>query len=325
MRAIVTGGAGFVGSHLVEALLARGDEVVCVERPGALRGWVAGFPVAFTDCGIEDPECLTRAFRGAGVVYHLAALTQAVRPEDFDRVNALGTANVVEAASRQPVAPRVVFMSSLAALGPCRNGESLSERSVPHPLSRYGQSKLAAEIVLHGAPERVPWVILRFSSVYGPRERAVLRLFQMVRRGVAVTVGGWDREVSLIYAADAVNALIAAGTSPRAPGRTFCIAHPEAVTWEAFARSVGQALRREPWLLSIAPGAARVLAMAIEESARWKGRPAVLNRERVREVSQARWVCDPSAAIEDIGFRPAYPVRAGARETAAWYEKAGWL
>lgn len=325
MRAIVTGGAGFVGSHLIEALLARGDEVLCVERRGALRGWVAGLPVAFTDCGIDDADCLTRAFRGADVVYHLAALTQAAKPEEFDHVNALGTANVVEAASRQPVAPRVVFMSSLAALGPCRNGESLSAHSVPHPLSRYGQSKLAAEIVLHGAAARVPSVILRFSAIYGPRERGVLRFFQMVRRGVAVTVGGWDRELSLTYAADAVNALVAAGTSTRAPGRTYCIAHPEAVTWKAFARCVGRALHRKPWLISIAPGAARVVAIAAEEGARIKGRAAVLNRERVREVSQARWVCDPSAAMEEIGFRPAYPARAGARETADWYERAGWL
>lgn len=325
MRAIVTGGAGFVGSHLIEALLARGDEVVCVERTGACPGWVEGLPVTFLDCGLEDVDCLTRAFRGGDVVYHLAALTQAARPEEFDQVNALGTASVVEAAGRQPISPRVVFMSSLAALGPCRNGESLSEDSVPHPLSRYGQSKLAAEIVLHAAARRVPSVILRFSSIYGPRERAVLRFFQMVRRGVAVTVGGWNREVSLIYSADAVNALIAAGTSPRAPGRTYCIAHPEAVTWEGFARCVGRALGRKPVLLSVAPRAAHVVALALEEGARLRGCAAVLNRERVREVSQARWVCDPSNAIHEIGFRPAYPVVAGARETADWYEKAGWL
>jgi nucleoside-diphosphate-sugar epimerase len=216
-------------------------------------------------------------------------------------------------------------MSSLAALGPCRNGEALTEDSVPHPLSCYGQSKLAAEVVLHAAARRVPSVILRFSSIYGPRERAVLRFFQMVRRGVAVTVGAWSREVSLIYSADALNALIAAGTSPRAPGRTYCVAHPESVTWEAFAHTVGLALRREPLLLSIVPGAARVVALAIEESARLRGRAAVLNRERVREVSQARWVCDPSPAIEEIGFRPSYPISEGARETADWYEKAGWL
>lgn len=325
MRAIVTGGAGFVGSHLIESLLARGDDVVCVERTGATRGWVDGLPVAFMDCGVNDVDCLTRAFHGADVVYHLAALTQAATGEEFDQVNALGTANVVEAAARQPVAPRIVFMSSLAALGPCRNGEALSEHSVPHPLSRYGQSKLAAEIVLHAAPRRVPWVILRFSSIYGPRERAVLRFFQMVQHGIAITVGPWDREVSLIYSEDAVNALIAAGTSPRAPGRTYCIAHPEAVTWEAFANCVGRVLDRKPVLLSLAPGAARVFAIAVEEAARLRGRAAVLNRERVREVSQARWVCDPSSAIEEIGFRPSYPVGAGARATADWYEKEGWL
>lgn len=325
MRAVVTGGAGFVGSHLIEALLKRGDQVLCVDRPGAPRDWLAGLPIAFQDCGIGDTRCLERAFRGANVVYHLAALTQARNAEEFDAVNVVGTANVVEAAARQAVPPRVVFMSSLAAVGPCRNGEALSADSVPHPLSQYGHSKLAAEVVVHAARDRVPSVILRFSAVYGPRERAVLRLFQMVRHGVAVTVGGWGREVSLIYAADAVNALVAAGTSPRAAGRTFCIAHPQAVTWAEVARSVGRALGCDPVLLSIGPRAAGALALAIEEGARLRGRAAVLNRDRVREVSQRRWVCDPTEAVEEMGFRPAYPLGAGVRATASWYRTAGWL
>lgn len=325
MRAIVTGGAGFVGSHLIEALLSRGADVVCIEPPGSTPGWIDGLPVGFADCGISDRACLEHVFRRADVIYHVAAVLQARDPAEFDRVNAQGTANVLEAAARQPKIPRVVFASSIAALGPCRNGERLNGESVPHPLSHYGQSKLAAESVVHAYADRVPTVILRFSSIYGPRERAVLQLFRMVRHGIALTVGGWDREVSLLYVADAVDALLAAGCAPGAPGHAYCIAHPDAVSWSRFAQCVGSAVGRAPMLLSVPPRAAQVVALAIEGCSRIRGCAAILNRDRVREVSQARWVCDPSAAIHEIGFRPLYPAPEGVRATAAWYEKEGWL
>jgi nucleoside-diphosphate-sugar epimerase len=147
----------------------------------------------------------------------------------------------------------------------------------------------------------------------------------MVRHGIALTVGGWEREVSLLYVADAVDALLAAAEAPRAPGHAYCIAHPEAVTWAEFARCVGEAVGRVPALLSVPPRAAHVIALAIEGCARIRGCAAILNRDRVREVSQARWVCDPTPAIAQIGFRPSFPAPAGVRETAAWYRKEGWL
>src|SRR2546425_3332289 len=87
MRAVVTGGAGFIGSHLIEALVQRGDEVVCVERPGASRRWLDGLDVCYRDSGLEDVSELTAALAGADVVFHLAGLTEARAPQDFYAVN----------------------------------------------------------------------------------------------------------------------------------------------------------------------------------------------------------------------------------------------
>lgn len=326
MRAIVTGGAGFIGSHLVEALVARGDEVICVERPGAPPGWVAGLPIGYQDVGLENVERLTGILCGAQVVFHLAGLTEARRPEDFYRVNTDGTDSVVRAAAAHDRhAPRVILLSSIAATGPNRNGDLLGPDTVPHPISQYGRSKLLAEAVLHAYADRVPAIIIRLPAVYGPRERAVLKLFRLVRRGVALTVGGWDREASIIYVKDVVQGLIAAATADRAPGRTYCLAYPEPITWREFAGAVGRVLAREPRLIAIPASVARVVAVGAEIAARAGNRTAILNRERVRDIAQSRWVCDPSRAVAEMGFHPEYPLLRGVSETARWYREARWL
>ena len=325
MRAVVTGGAGFVGSHLIEALVARGDEVLCLERPGARRGWLGGLAVDYRECGL-DPAGLAGALDGADVVFHLAALTEARRPADHYRVNTEGTAHVLRAAARyNGRAPRVILMSSLAALGPNRGRAPLSPDSVPYPISHYGNSKLLAEAVMHAYADRVPGVILRFPSIYGPRERGVLILFKLVSRGVALTVGDWNREVSLMYVADVVNALIAAGTSDHAVGRTYCLGYPQPVTWGDFAAAVGRVLGRAPALVSIPELVARAVAVGAELVGALRHRAAILNRERLREMVQPRWVCDPSLAIAELGVEPQYGPERGVPETAAWYRGAGWL
>jgi nucleoside-diphosphate-sugar epimerase len=326
MRVVVTGGAGFIGSHLIEALVARGDQIRCVERPGSRLGWLEQQPVEFTPIGLESTDRLRQAFDGAQVIYHLAALTEARVPADFYAVNTEGTRRVLQAAAAAgPAAPRVILLSSLAALGPCRAGEPLSPDSVPCPLSHYGQSKLLAEAMVHAFADRVPATILRFPSVYGPRERGVLKFFRMVHNGFAVSIGRWDREVSMLYVRDAVQALLAAAQCDRAAGRTYCVAHPDPVTWGGFADAAGRAVGRVPLRITVPAGVARVVAVAAEGVARVRRQAAILNRERVRELTQARWVCDPTRAIRELGFRAQVDVERGSAEAVAWYREARWL
>lgn len=326
MRAVVTGGAGFIGSHLIEALVARGDEVVCVERPGASPRWIADLPVTLETCGIHSVAALSAALDGADVVYHLAGLTEARSPEDFYLINTQGTECLLQAAATHGArAPHVVLLSSLAAIGPCRNGELLGPDTLPLPLSHYGHSKLLAECLMHAYADRVPGTIVRLSSVYGPRERNVLTLFKLVNRGVAITVGSWDRELSMVYVRDVADALIAVGARRAGLNRTYCVAHPETVTWRSFAGAVGQALGRRPLLISVPHPVARVVVRIAELCAAARRRAAMMNRGRLLEMMQPRWVCDPSRAIEELGFRPVFAVACGVAETARWYREAQWL
>jgi nucleoside-diphosphate-sugar epimerase len=326
MRAVVTGGAGFIGSHLIEELVRRDADVVCVERPGASRRWLEKLHVGWVECGIQDEAALARVLDGADVVFHLAGLTEARSAAEFHAVNTAGTEHVLRAAARHNgCAPHVVLMSSIAAIGPCKNGEPLTPDTAPYPLSAYGWSKLKAEILMHAFADRVSGTIVRLPSVYGPREKGVLMFFRLVKRGIALGIGSWDREMSMIYVKDAVAGLLAIAERRPSGMRTYCLAHPEIISWRAFAAAVGQALQRQPVLVSLPAALARVVAVGAELVATVQGCAAVLNRGRVRELTQQRWVCDAGRAVHDLAFRPQFPIARGVPATAAWYREARWI
>jgi nucleoside-diphosphate-sugar epimerase len=153
----------------------------------------------------------------------------------------------------------------------------------------------------------------------------VLKLFCMIAKGFALTIGPWDREVSVVHAFDAVDGLLAAGTAAPAPGRTYNLAHPQPVTWGRFVQAIGRALGRRPLRIALPAPAAHPIALAAEAAA-WVGRrAAVLNRDRVRELSQARWVCDTASAVAEIGFQPRYSLETGVVETAVWLRRNRWI
>jgi nucleoside-diphosphate-sugar epimerase len=326
MRAVVTGGAGFIGSHLVEHLLARGDEVICIEHAHADATWVGDLPIDYRDHGVERTAQLRAALDGTDVVFHLAGLTQARRSSEYYAVNTEGTARVLEAASQLGSrAPRIILASSLAAVGPGQLGKPITLADVPRPLSHYGRSKLLAEVMMRAYRDSVPGVILRLPAVYGPRERAVLTFFRMVERGIALTVGEWSREVSMLYVSDLVDGFVAAASNPDAAGQTFHLAHPEPLSWRQFAEVVARELDRDPVLVSVPQAIARVVALGAEAGALVRRSAAILNRDRIREIFQPGWVCDVSLAIERLGFRPRYPLKDGVHATATWYREAGWI
>jgi nucleoside-diphosphate-sugar epimerase len=216
-------------------------------------------------------------------------------------------------------------MSSLAAVGPTRIGRAITPDQTPGPLSHYGRSKLQAESVIHAYRDRVPAVICRFPAVYGPRDRVVLKLFLMVVRGFAVTVGGWERLVSVVHVDDAVGGLMAAAECSEAVGGIYNIAHPEEITWGKFVRTIGRSVGRRPRCMSVPVAVARAIAVTAEGVALLQQRAAVLNRDRVRELAQESWLCDPSRAEREIGFRPGLPLALGIDRTADWLRRAQWI
>jgi len=321
----VTGGNGFIGSHLVEALLSKGADVRCLLRPTSDRRWLDGLdyePVLGT---LDDEDSLARAVVGADVVYHCAGATKARKAELLYRVNAEGTANLAEACLARPVPPFLVYVSSQAAAGPCGADGVRREADECIPVSHYGRSKLGGERALQKRAAELPFVILRPSAVYGPRDTEMFLFFKFINKGVEPALGWDDRYVSLCYVTDLVEALILAGSCERARGEVYFVAHDEVWDWRGVARETAAALGVKTRKVRVPKVVLFGAATIAELAATLSGKVATLNRERARVMLEELWVCDASKAKTELGFAPRVGFAEGAKLTTAWYRGQGWL
>lgn len=326
MRALVTGATGFIGSHLVERLLAEGLEVVCLARATSSRRWLADLPVTVRVAPLEDADALAEAVGDADVIFHSAGLTRARREADYLAVNADGTRRLLEAALKARPAPRrVVYVSSLSAAGPAPSDEPPDEDAPPRPLPGYGASKLAAERVVTGFADRLNVTVVRPPAVYGPRDTNFLPVFRMARRlGIAPILGRADNQLTFVYVADLVEGVALAGLRDAAVGRTYYLGagtHSLEEFAEALSAALGKPLRRvrvPAWL-------ARLAGEWGELKWTLTGRAQIISRRKVRDALQPRWTCSWSRAAEELGYLPRVDLFEGLCRTARWYEAAGWL
>ncbi|MBA3495522.1 MAG: NAD(P)-dependent oxidoreductase [Gemmatimonadales bacterium] len=322
MRTLVTGATGFVGSHLAEALRHRGDDVTALARSAAKAAALASLGVRVVPGTLHDRDALVAAAEGQDIVYHVAGVVAARSEADFLAANRDGTRNVVEAAERAG-AGRLVFVSSMAAAGPSVLGRPHRGGEPPRPVTAYGRSKLAAEEVVTACA--LAWSIVRPPMVYGPRDREVLKVFRLVRLGIAPVLGDGTQELSAVHAADLAEALIAAGTSASAVGRTYYACHPEVFTGADLARAVGQAMGKSPTLVRVPAAIGRGMLMASEAAARLSGRTTILTADKANEFYQPAWTGDPVALTQDTGWHATRNLPRGLDETYRWYRTAGWL
>nr|MBA3346701.1 NAD-dependent epimerase/dehydratase family protein [Gemmatimonadales bacterium] len=255
-------------------------------------------------------------------VYHEAGVVSARSESEFFRANRDGTANLAAAAERNG-SPRFVLVSSMAAAGPARRGVPLTGTEPPKPVTAYGRSKLAAEQVVTASA--LAWSIVRPPMVYGPRDREVLKVFRLARLGLAPVFGDGMQQLSAIHAADLAQGLVAAGTAPRAIGRTYYACHPQVFTSAEFVRAVGQVMGRRTIVLRIPPAVGRALLRLTEASARTVGQATILTSDKANEFFQPAWTGDPEPLTRDTGWHAAHDLQSGLADTYRWYRSTGWL
>lgn len=323
MNVFVTGATGFVGAHLVKALLARGDSVTALARRPALAeplGW--GNNVRLLKGGLDDEAVLRQGCAGMDVVYHVAGKIAARDMAEFMATNRDGTANVLEAA-RDGGARRFLFVSSLAVSGPTEPGQPIDETRPPAPVTDYGRSKLAAEVLVQAMP--LPWTIVRPPVVYGEWDRGTLKIFQLAKRGILPVFGDGSQELSVIHAEDLARAIVAAATAPAAAGKVYFAAHPTTTTSRALAVSVAKALGKRSSVIGIPPLVARGVLWAAGTLAHIAGKATLLSADKGNEYLAPAWTCRSDALRRDAGWQAEIELETGLRRAANWYREVGWL
>lgn len=322
MRILVTGATGFVGSHLVEALQRRGDEVTVLARSLRKATSLGSMEVRVVLGDLHDTRALDEAVEGQDVIYHVAGVIAARSEAEFLRANHQGARNLL-AASEAAGRPRFVLVSSMAAGGPSTQGAPLRGSEPASPVTRYGRSKLAAEQVVRAS--RLPWCIVRPPMVYGPRDREVLKVFRMARVGLAPVFGDGTQELSAVHAADLAHGLIAAGTSGAAVGQTYYACHPEVFTSAQFVRAVGRAMGRNVRVVRVPRSVGGILLTLTQASATLANKATILTTDKANEFFQPAWTGDPTPLANDTGWRATRSLDAGLADTYEWYRGAGWL
>lgn len=324
MKVLLTGANGFVGSHILDVLLARGLPTVALLRKGSNPRFIQAHlsRVEIRHGAIGDPASLRDAMRDVTHVIHCAGATKALTAAGFYEVNQAGTRHVVEAVhARGQGIQRVVHISSLAAAGPALPAR---ESDPPRPVSDYGRSKLAGEreVTEHC---RVPFVVIRPPGVYGPRDGEFLRLFKAVKSHLLPRFGGGRQQLSLVFVQDLAEAAVTVLTHPGAVGQTYFAAAPEVVTAGRLADEI--AAQAGTWTVSL-PLPTGILwpVCALQELvSRLTGQANVLNRQKYAELSAPAWVCDPSKLKREVGFECGTDLKQGIARTLDWYRKEGWL
>lgn len=337
-RVLVTGASGFVGGHLVHSLVQRGDQVRCLVRP---TSDVTRLKPLDVELVLGDLLATTRwkpILADIDIVYHVAGMTCALRPDDLMRVNGEGTSQLAGACAGLTTPPTFILMSSLAAAGPTTADRPRLETDPPRPISKYGHSKRAGERAAAAWAGQVPLTIVRPGIVFGPRNRDLLPVFRSVYRlRVHAVPGMQDSQISLIHVDDLVElTLRAAGRGQRAAPETgdqdylgqgyYFACDPEPPTYAELGRIISRALGRKRLVVLHLPAPIPWLAAAGSElAARLRRKPDMFNRDKIREARAGSWIGTSETAKQQLGFQPARNLADRMAETAQWYLQSGWL
>jgi nucleoside-diphosphate-sugar epimerase len=328
MTILVTGGSGFLGSHIVEQLSQSGRSVRALVRRSSDTKFLRTLSnVELFDGAVDDRQSLEKAVAGVEAVVHSAGLVKARSLDEFMRVNARGTEALLDAClTQQATLKRFVLVSSITAGGPSdADGNPVPLDAIPRPVTDYGRSKLAAEQAALAKKDALKITIIRPPAIYGPRDREILAFFKSIKLGVLPLLGSPNSKLSMAYGPDCARACIRAIDVEVPSGSIFAVddgaVHTMAELIREAEAAVGKrAFLRIPLPRRIVEGA----ALMSEAYGRATNRAVMLTRDKCNELFD-QWVCDSSSTQRELGWAPSVTFSQGVQRTVDWYREAGWL
>ena len=331
MKILVTGASGFIGSFIVEEALNRGFETWAAVRKSSSRKYLQDERTHFIELNLSSKEQLAEQLRDCDFDYvvHAAGVTKCLNKADFQRINTEGTKNLVDALLevKMPL-KRFIFVSSLSIFGAIKEQqpyEEIRETDTPQPNTAYGRSKLAAEQYLESLGTRVPYIILRPTGVYGPREKDYFIMAKSIKGHSDFAVGFKRQDITFVYVRDVVQAIFLALEKGQT-GRKYFRSDGNVYQSVTFSNLIHEELGRPWWIRITAPvWVLRIVTFFGEYIGRMTGKVTALNNDKYNILRQRNWRCDIQPAIDELGYQPQYDLQRGVKETIKWYKNNGWL
>ncbi len=324
-KLLVTGASGFLGSHICEAAHNQGCEVHAHVRPGISQRWLAHNWLHIHVADFDDRKAIEAALADVDYLIHCAGVmaTTSRNEKDSRRVN-LDLTRMLAGQSINAGIKRFVFASSLAAGGPGRGPEARTEENPDNPVSHYGRSKKDAEDMLKSFAKDLPVVCLRFSTIYGPRDRNIFGFFKAVSGKTVPVVGGKKTLYnSMVYVEDAARAALSALAADVPSGSVYQISDGQPYPLPRLYAYFEQALDKKEkgkrvgvpfWLVMLQ-------AWWLHDVVRKRG----ISPDQVRQMKARYWFASPAKAIRELGWKPEVGFKEGMARTVAWYRQQGWL
>ena len=341
MKILVTGASGFIGSFIVEHALGLGWAVWAGIRKTSSRVWLQDSRIRFIELDLNHPEALKASLSqfqkegGWDYVVHTAGATKAKDEASFFQSNFEATRNLIESLKELGMVPKCfIYMSSLSVVGAIKEQprkqadgftyEELRADDSPCPNTAYGRSKWAAEQYLRTTG--IPWVILRPTGVYGPRERDYFLMVKSIRQHIDFSVGLRPQEITFIYVKDVVQAVfIALAQTDKAIGNTYLLSDGNTYSSRTFSEYVSKDLGISHLLHVTAPlWLLHLVCICGELSARLTGNITALNKDKYRILKQRNWRCDITPMLA-LGFKPQFDLERGISNTVSWYKQSKWI
>ena len=339
MKILITGASGFIGSFIVEEALRRGMETWAVVRRSSSKAYLTDERIHFIELNLSSEEELVEQLRDHEFDYvvHAAGVTKCLNKAEFRRINTEGTKNLVNALLElQMPLQRFVYISSLSVFGAIREQqpyEEIRETDTPQPNTEYGRSKLEAERWLDSLSPTpspagrgaFPYVILRPTGVYGPRERDYFMMAKSIKGHSDFAVGFKRQDITFVYVTDVVQAVFLA-LEKGETGRKYFLSDGQVYQSTTFSDLIHEELGRPWWIRITAPvWVLRIVTFFGEHIGHLTGKVTALNNDKYNILKQRNWRCDIQLAIDELGYRPEVDLKEGVRRSIKWYKENGWL
>jgi len=325
MKAFVTGGTGFVGSHLVDALLGseKYSEVRCLVRND--EKWLSGKSITKISGDLFSLQSISNALKDVDIIFHVAGLVRSPKWSEFKRANVDATENLIRIAHKKGV-NNIVILSSLAATGPS-NGTPINEKAVYKPVSMYGESKMEMEkIILEIANKSDSIKIIRPPAVYGPRETDIYTFFKTFKLGIFPKIGdGNHPKLSMVYIADLVEGIMKSAEKIEPGIHTYFMGgENDAYSWNQIGDITTIVTGHKAISIKLKPTWIKKISTFVEKGAAVFGKYPVLNEEKANEMVH-EWVCSSSKAQKELNYSPSTSLEEGISRTIRWYKNHNWL